>query len=96
LKTIECCADGLAIADQECERLAREFLDPSSTNCDISVSNSTFILAVRVLIKEGFFPHTDVRFLYDGQYIHPDKDGRIENWPNGFCDIDEKLLCRLL
>jgi hypothetical protein len=97
MRTIEYCANGLKIADAECEKLAREFLNPSSPHYgDISVSNSTFILAVRALIKEGVFPHTDARFLYDGQYLHPNKDGRMEDWPNGFCDIDEKLYFRLL
>lgn len=95
MKTIEYTNTGITLADCYCEAEARLFLT-CPTRDTMRVSNELFILAARALIHEGVVPHTEVRFLFDGQYIAPDKDGILPVWPQGFCDMSEKLLYRML
>jgi hypothetical protein len=95
MKTIEYSPTGKHFADQECEHEARKFLT-SPTETLVVVSSELFILAVRCLIHEGVIPHTEVRFLFDGQYIQPNANGRLPDWSIGFCDKNEILLARLL
>jgi hypothetical protein len=95
MKIIEYSGRGIALADQDCERLARAFLSNEDAHT-IAVSNSLFITAVRVFICEGLVPHTEVQFLYRGETLIPNRDGRMEEWPRGFCDYETDLLMRLL
>ena len=94
MKTIEYTSDGRSFADDKVEEEARHFL--SSEEDYIKVSNNTFVLAARTLIHEKFIPHTEVVFLFKGTKLLPNKDGRLEYWPDGFCDIEEKLYSRML
>ena len=65
-----------------------------------SVSNSLFIHAFRARIAKGEIDHKDVTFIhgyYDGTSLygialHPDKTGRIDKWPDGFCDRFDKYM----
>lgn len=52
----------------------------------VSVSTSLVIEAVRAKISTGDIPYDEVAFEYNGERITTDPDGRIENWPKGFCD----------
>ncbi len=94
MKTIEYDVDGLAIADYKAEETARSFL--KSDENYIKVSTDNFVTAVRALIHEKFIPHTDVEFLFKGTKLPPNKNGRLNHWPVGFCDLHEDLLSRLL
>jgi hypothetical protein len=95
MKTIEFSPNGEAVSDVLCEENARHFLQ-NDWAIFISVSSSNFITAARVCICEGIIDHKEVRFLYQGQYLHPSADGRLLEWPMGFCDTEEKLLLRLI
>jgi hypothetical protein len=96
MKTIEYADDGIgvAVSDFTCEQQAKDFLTGDQEAMCVSTSN--FITAVRALIAEGFIPHTSVCFCFLGNIIRPDADGRLSIWPNGFCDVEEKFLCRIL
>jgi hypothetical protein len=94
MKTIEYDMDGLAIADHKAEETARAFLQ--SDDSYIKVSTDNFVTAVRVLIHEKFIAHTEVEFLFKGTKLPPNKNGRLNHWPLGFCDTHEDLLSRLL
>ena len=95
MKTIEFWAHGKVFADADCEDEARTFL-ADTVHMSIAVANDLFITAVRVLIHEGVIPHEEVRFLFRGQFLQPDRNGRLGVWPEGFCDTSEGLLSRLL
>ena len=95
MKTIEYNIQGETFADLICEQQAREWLSHPGDDT-IVVGTDTFITAVRVLICDGFIPHTEVQFIYDGQPIQPDADGRLPVWPAGFCDTELLLCSRLL
>ncbi len=94
MKTIEYAVDGLAIADYKAEETARSFLKSDDTY--IKVSTDNFVTAVRALIHEQLISHKEVEFLFQGTKLQPTKNGRLNHWPVGFCDLSENLLSRLL
>ena len=95
MKTIEYRIEGIAIADEKCEQVARDFLlQPGDGH--MVVSSEIFITAVRVLIREGVVSNRQIRFLFRGQYLYLTSDGRSDTWPEGFCDCELMLLSRLM
>lgn len=89
-------ASGAAFADESVEDRARAFLQGS--NDSIEVSNELFVLAVRVLIYEGFFPHDEVVLVLcsedGGRTVAKfDRDGRTAV---AYGDVSMNLLVRLL
>jgi len=94
MKTIIYCRDGLAVADEDTFQVAGEFF--ASEAEIISVSTENFILAARVLIKEGKFPFDQIKFSYNQQSYSVDSRARFTSYPSGFCDFSELCLCRLL
>lgn len=94
MKTIEYSEDGIAFADAQAESKVREFL--SSEADYISVSTENFILATRCMVYEKHFPYDQVVFLFKGQTLHLDKDGRLPVYPSAFCKHTEDFLFRLL
>lgn len=86
--------NGTMYPDAHVELYARRFL--TSGDAYVHVANESFITAVRVLIHEGVIAHTEVEFLFEGQKIRPDANGRIAHWPLGFCHVVEGFLIRLL
>jgi len=63
---------------------------------ELQYSTSNIFTAFRVAIKEGRISRVIIRFKFNGKLIEYDKDGRSENWPDGFLDYEHKLLERLL
>lgn len=95
MKTIEYHQDGVAIADHACSMSARMFLTMVGDQA-IKVSTDNFIYEVCALIAEKFISHEEVVFLFEGKSIAPNAGGRLQEWPQGFCDITEKALYRIL
>jgi len=83
---------GTPVADGKAEELALK-LHKSGRNFKTSTDN--LIHATRALICEGAIPHSSVVFMFNGEKIQADKDGRIADWPLGFCDHQMNLLARL-
>ena len=62
----------------------------------IITSTDNVIHATRVLVCDGKIKHDDIEFQFEGAFVgKPDVFGRMENWPDGFCDFEEKILVRL-
>jgi hypothetical protein len=85
---------GEVFSDYQCEQAARQFLIGNEDY--IAVRCELFITAARTLIAEKVVPHTEVQFVFNGHTLSPDCNGRLKEYPAGFCDTNEKLLCRLL
>lgn len=99
MKHIEYNANGEAIADAKAEAKALEFLQSSEEK--IVVSTDNFITAIRVSICDGVIDHNQVEFYFvdskeTNWLLHPDADGRLDQYPHGFCDYQDNLLMRLL
>jgi len=96
---VEYCPEGIAVPDAKVEAFVKELIDNqcSEKMCygllGIQVSTSNVFEFLRVMKKEK---DIEVQFKFKGKIITPDKDGRIENWPNGFCDYYDNWLRRLL
>lgn len=92
--TIEYCQHAQAIADHKCEDRARDLI--RSADALVQVSSENFIKAVRALIHEGVVSHKNVRFLFEGEFLFTNADGRLPVWPVGFCDTSIRFLERIL
>jgi len=54
------------------------------------------VLSARVLIKRGILDYKEVKFKFKEEFIYCDKNGRLSQWPEGFCDCYENYLIELL
>jgi hypothetical protein len=62
----------------------------------IITSTDNVIHATRVLVCDGKIKHDDIEFQLEGEFVgKPDIFGRLDNWPEGFGDFEEKILVRL-
>ena len=98
--------DGEAAPDCNAEDCAKSIKTTSPYITEYRVSTENVILAARALIKEGYFSHEDVVFEYQ-DYDESGKmvvvvsqkaniNGRLGQWPPGFCDAQFKILERLI
>lgn len=79
--------------DSEIMKEASSFIDMNnSSTLTITTGSELFIMAIRVLIKENKIDHKDVVFIYKGNFIYPNKDARLEEWPKGFCDHWDNMI----
>jgi hypothetical protein len=96
-----------AVRDGNTEKLCNDIINlgplPSYSNymhngkdIILNYSTSNIFTEFRVAIKEGRISPTDIRFKFNGELIEYDKNGRSENWPDGFLDYEHKLLERML
>jgi len=89
---IEYSEDGEAIADLKVSQWMECVLDrikksPDSVHTTtLHVGTAIMVDAVRVAIKREQLNHEDVTFQFKGQILNVDKNGKIDNWPKGFCD----------
>ncbi len=81
---------GVAVPDHQAWEYARKLLvEPS-----IHVSTENVVNWARVLVKEKELKDLEIEF---GIYqLHVDKNGRLDEWPNGFCDTTVRALERLI
>ena len=90
-----------SVSDFEAENLARQLLRSETET--IHTSNELVVHYVCVLIKERQVPHETIEFVYEKnldsktqEIIKPDKNGRFNDWPEGFCSFFDDYLSRLL
>jgi len=81
--------NGRPVTDYDAEKFVKNLKSGTS----IMVSTENVIYAARVLVKEEGL---EVEFIFEGKVVEHDKDGRIANWPEGFCDYFDNWLSRLL
>jgi len=92
--------NGRSFSDFEIEETVRRLWDKyREEKCGaftLRVSTGNIILMFRVLITEGVIPSENIEFEYKNQVLTPNRKGRLDFWPNGFCDQTQKLLGRML
>jgi hypothetical protein len=59
------------------------------------VSNSLVIDHFRLAIKKQQIKHTDISFLFNDEILPPTEEGRLNRWPQGFCDYQARVLAGL-
>ena len=64
----------------------------------IYVGTNAMINEIRcaVLPPHKHLDYENVVFVFNGEEINIDKNGRLNNWPKGFCDTMDEQLDRLL
>jgi len=78
---------GVAIPDGEVIEFSHSLHDRV-----ITISNGIVLDAIRLAIKEGKYKPEDIYIEFEGKRININKDGRAENWPEGFCDTWDRIL----
>ncbi len=94
--TIEYSEEGKACSDFDCEKYIKNLKDLESLDRKYTTSSSIVILAIRAAIARGELDFTKIQFKFDDHILQPDKDGRMEYWPRGFCDIDFNFMDDIL
>jgi hypothetical protein len=89
---------GKAIGDDECLDI---FLDELANGTEIiKVSTANIIHVSRVLIAIGRIDVDDISYMFKVgdtyKKLLPDKNGRISEWPIGFCDHFDRWLEALI
>lgn len=85
---------GICVPDGRTYDVAKEILDHQIKN--IYVSQEAIIHWIRVLVKEGYIDNEKIVFKFNDIYLNVDKYGVIDYYPEGFCDLTEQYLERLL
>lgn len=89
---------GKSVPDGKVQSWVETFISDALTHnvkaC--KVGSELMIHAIRLAIKQGKLDHNDVVFVFEGEEIKSDKDGRMFHWPLGFCDHYESFLSKLL
>lgn len=98
---IEYSNTGLAVRDHEAQEFARitimnHDLLQEDGYLRINISSEVLVSAFRVAVCRKIISHEKVMFVFNNQNIPIDKNGRIHNWPNGFCDFTDRFLTELL
>ena len=89
---------GQPIADGLVENYVTNLISHKNTiTCPIHTTSSALVIhTLRACIAEGKVSCDDVIFIFNGDELLPDKDGRLAKWPDGFADHFDKTLDRLL
>lgn len=88
------CPDGLF--EGYVTNLAENFEAYAKAKAPIFIGSELLIMAIRVAICQGLIPFDRVAFFYDRFAMHPDKWGRLDSYPQGFCDHLDDYLAALL
>lgn len=89
--------DGVTFPDGVVEQEVLRFYEVSTRGpVTLRTSSELVVHAARALIAEGKIPHEAIEFVFDGSVIRHSKAGRMQHWPDGFCDVSDKLLMRIL
>ena len=85
--------DGLCVPDYKVMETAQKIINEKK---DVSVSQGLLIDAIRVLVKEKQIDNNDFVIYFNNIILLVDKYGMVDHWPNGFCNVHENILNRLL
>jgi hypothetical protein len=88
---------GKAIADHEVEDALRKEarLCINGQRKQFNVSTENVVTAARAMKISGELT-CNLMILFEGEDMGLQKDGGISEWPNGFCDYNEKWLCTIV
>lgn len=86
--------NGTAVTDGNAEAFAANVLKAGLEQ--VTVGNAIMIDMFRVLVVRGAIKHTDLKFKYGDVVLDVQENGRLNVWPQGFCDTPEDLLLELL
>jgi len=87
--------NGQAVPDAQAEELVKTWVKEDNGQIH-EVSTENVCIAARTLVKEKEIEFNKVQFLFQGMVLKPDVNGRLAEWPDGFCDFTDNWLMRIL
>ena len=98
--TLEYCEDGEPVSDFNYRHWLEKFTLTIRAGLDIDanykVSTSLPIIAVRHEIAKGEIDHQKIIFKFGEHHLRSNEYGVMDNWPEGYCDIDLDLCSKIL
>ncbi len=96
--TIEYCKTGEACNDFELNIKANMIIQlyKAGKLSEYRTSSELLVTALRVLILRKEISHEEIEFLYNSRIMIANVEGRLDYWPDGFCDHNDKMLCELV
>lgn len=92
--------DGVPIRDGDVEAYVLALIDVMNDELTFTFSTENIIHSIRAAIKEQRLDRTLVQLQFRALAIlidlPIDKDGRLDTWPDGFCDTHMRCLERLI
>lgn len=90
--------NGICVPDGQMVDKAKEIIDTlmSEEQECITISQCILVDAIRVLAKQGYFDVNRVVFKFNDEIIKFEPGGNLSHWPNGFGDMHDNLLSKLL
>lgn len=89
----DCVPDGMA-KDYVDSRI--NLLMTGEGDVHLKVSSFVIIDEFRLAVKEKRIPVDQIKFKYGTMFLDINEDGMIAPWPDGFCDVYDKILDGLL
>ncbi len=83
-----------AVEEHVCEHIAH--FNKHGRGKHLAYGSQEPFMMWRVAIREGLIPSEDVEFMFDGEVVPHNSDGKINHWPTGLCNLTMKILERLL
>lgn len=77
--------NGTAYRDGEVDTLIED-IKSAKTDQHIIVASEIVITGIRAAIAKKVLESSSIIFVYKGQEIIPNDDGRLPVWPYGFCN----------
>jgi hypothetical protein len=87
---------GQIVPDADVESFVESYIVNHSRNAKVTVGSELLILAFRAEIAEGNLDPSNVEFWYNGKQVQHLKNGDLVNPQPGFCDLQTRLVHRLL
>jgi len=75
----------------ELEYILRNYTKHKNHLSIYSYGNETFVLNARLLVSRNLVKPYEIIFIFKGEIITINEYGRLNPWPNGFCDNEEKI-----
>ena len=93
---INYCKGAMPMSDFECEEyveVSYNMLKDKTKDIIINISSELLITVARGMIVQGRLDSERVLFAHENDIIgYADKNGRLTNWPKGFCDTYDHWL----
>lgn len=91
--------DGICVPDVKAMETAESFIERANEQnqmYEVKFSQAIVLDSVRVLMKRGVIDCSLVQIKFKDNLIYSNKEGRLSDWPTGFCDHTENNLMELL
>jgi len=85
---------GDSFADGMVVKIVDDWIEDGS--CNIVTSTGLIIDAFRAAVKQGKVSSEDIVIKFRGEELPVDSRGKLDHWPAGFHDTQDKLLTILL